>query len=233
MKLDKQIEARKLRQEGLAINQIASVLEVSPSSVSYWVRQVKLSAEQITKLQNQNPIFNRSLASGEARSRLCRDRRSLFQQEGREKAKSNDSLHLMGCMLYWAEGGKSQEKLTFVNSDPNMIALFANFMRNSLGISNTEIALSVNVYLTNNLTISEIENFWFQKTSLDKSRLRKHTINDIPNSSQSLKKNKLIYGVCRLCVSNVKYIQHIYGAIQEYSGYNNPKFLDKTYVPVD
>jgi len=60
VKLVERDRARKLRREnGLPIKVIAAELGVSPSSVSRWVRDVELSAEQEAALRDANPIYNR------------------------------------------------------------------------------------------------------------------------------------------------------------------------------
>jgi hypothetical protein len=57
--------------------------------------------------------------------------------------------------------------------------------------------------------------------------LRKHTLNHLPTSSSGGKKNKLPYGVCALRVlRSTRIVQHIYGAIQEYAGFEEPRWLD-------
>lgn len=56
--------------------------------------------------------------------------------------------------------------------------------------------------------------------------LRKHTLNHMPTSSSGQKKNKLPYGVGTLRVgSSTQVVQHIFGAIQEYSGFEEPRWL--------
>ena len=37
--------------------------------------------------------------------------------------------------------------------------------------------------------------------------------------------NKLPYGTCRLSVHSTAIVQHIYGAIQEYAGFDRPEWL--------
>lgn len=40
------------------------------------------------------------------------------------------------------------------------------------------------------------------------------------------RKNKLPYGVCTVQVCSTELVQHVFGAIQEYSGFDNPAWLD-------
>jgi len=52
MKFEKRLEARKLRQQGLPIGQIANILACAKSSVSTWVRDIVLTEEQIKKIMD-------------------------------------------------------------------------------------------------------------------------------------------------------------------------------------
>ena len=57
--------------------------------------------------------------------------------------------------------------------------------------------------------------------------LRKGVENHLPTSSSGRKANKLPLGVCTLRVKrSTRLLQHIYGAIQEYGGFDEPAWLD-------
>lgn len=128
-------------------------------------------------------------------------------------------------MLYWAEGSKSRNRVTFVNSDAHMVAMFRRFLGESLGIAPERIVVYLNVYTNNGLTIREIEDRWLRLLGLPRACLRKHTLNHMPTSSSGRARNKLPYGVCRLEVHDTAAVQHIYGAIQEYAGFEEPAWL--------
>src|SRR5688572_3496121 len=51
-------EARRLRQQGMAIKRIAKQLSVSQSSVSIWVRDIVLSDEQMAALKLAQHTYN-------------------------------------------------------------------------------------------------------------------------------------------------------------------------------
>jgi hypothetical protein len=134
---------------------------------------------------------------------------------------------MTGCALYWAEGSKARNGLAFANSDGPMLRFFVHFLRESLGVTSDRLRFSLNVYTGNGLSIREIEEYWLELLDLPRTALRKHTLNNRPTSSSGLKKKKLPYGVCTLCVaSSTRELQHIYGAIQEYAGFDEPKWLD-------
>jgi hypothetical protein len=50
-------------------------------------------------------------------------------------------------------------------------------------------------------------------------------VNVYSRYSKKTRKNKLPYGTCRLTVSDVRIAQHLYGAIQEYGGFDRPEWL--------
>jgi hypothetical protein len=138
----------------------------------------------------------------------------------------HNMLHQAGCMLYWAEGSKARNTLKFANSDRQMVRFFRHFLTDALGVEAGKIVMTLNVYTTNGLTIEEIERDWLELLELPPSAVRKHTLNHLPTSSSGKAKNKLPYGVCTLVVYSSRVMQHIYGAIQEYAGCREPRWLD-------
>ncbi len=116
--------------------------------------------------------------------------------------------------------------MIFCNSDVNMVAFFSRFLRESLEVAPEKLALRLNVYTNNGLSIREIEDHWLEATQLPRSCLRKHSLNHYPTSSSGRKRNKLPYGTCSLAVFESQLVQHIYGAIQEYGGFEEPRWLD-------
>jgi hypothetical protein len=93
-----------------------------------WVRDIELTAEQRARLRLLNPAYNRQL-SGQPRSGAM-SRATTRSAAGRSRPrKGGDALHVAGCMLYWAEGWKNRNQLSFANADPDMIRLFVRFLR--------------------------------------------------------------------------------------------------------
>lgn len=129
-------------------------------------------------------------------------------------------------MLYWAEGAKSRNAAKLANSDPDLMRLFCRFLTESLSVSPANITVRLNVYLNNGLAIEEVEEYWLELLGLDRSCLRKHSIDFKPTSSSGQRANKLPYGVCTVSVHSTRIVQHIFGAIQEYAGFEQPRWLD-------
>jgi len=227
MKLELKIKARELRSQGLSIKKITKELGVSQSSVSKWVRDIELSPEQIEVLRSNNIIYDRQHKGAKARADKARSLRLQYQQEGKLKAKEGNLLHQAGCMLYWAEGNKSKNSCGLVNTDNNLLKLFIRFLRECFRITNDRFTITINCYTTNGLSKEEIENYWLNELQLDRSSLRKGQENNRPRSAtNAIRHNKWLYGMCCLQVNNTRIVQHIYGAIQEYAGFNNDYVLN-------
>jgi len=221
--------ARALRREGLALKRIASRLGVAVSTVHKWTGDIELTPEQQERNLRgpegpHDPAWVRKRAAAwSARKRAERQR---WQAEGREAARAGDPLHVAGCMLYWAEGSKGRNTVQLSNSDPGMVRFFICFLRDSMGVSGDRLRFSLNVYTNNGLTIAEIEQNWLEILELPRSCIRKHQLNHYPTSSSGGRRS-LPLGVCTLSVArSTREVQHIYGAIQEYSGADQPKWLD-------
>lgn len=218
-------KARQLRYLGASVRAIASAVGVSQSTVSVWVRDIELLPRHRAANLKRAADCRR-----EVWKEQCRARRMGFQESGRERATGIEPLHVAGCMLYWAEGSKSKNTLQFCNSDPAMHAMFIRFLRECFVIPDDQFRFSINAYTSRVRTIDAIEAYWLDLLKLPPECTRKHTTNNLPTSSSGKKVNKLPNGVLTLCVAKSTWlVQHIYGAIQEYSGIDQPTWLDGHY----
>jgi transposase-like protein len=60
---------------------------------------------------------------------------------------------------------------------------------------------------------------------LPRSSLHKSTVNTYSKYSQKKRRNKLPYGTCRLVVHDTQLVHELYGAIQEYGGFEREEWL--------
>ena len=61
---------------------------------------------------------------------------------------------------------------------------------------------------------------------LPSSSLRKSIVNVYSKYSQKKRRNVLPYGTSGVSVCRTRIVQTIYGAIQEYGGFDRPEWLD-------
>ncbi len=222
VKRETRARACELRRQGHSIKEIAEALEVSRSSVSVWVRDIVLTNEQLQVLKDRQRLWGAQNAGAKHNRTNALAQREQFQAEGRSQAKSGSMLHLMGCMLYWAEGAKGRNGINFVNADPNMLRLFAQFLREELFVLDSEIVIYIHTHTQDAIEIERIVAYWLDLLMLPRSALRKVLF----KQGSDTRRNVLQNGVCSLRVYRTDLVQHIFGAIQEYGGFDNPAWLD-------
>lgn len=225
MKTEKQKLARGLRERGYSVREIAARLSVSRSSVSRWVREVPLSAEQQQTLNLRNPAITGHCAGAQTNKKQGEERRKSWRQEGRKQAKAKDPLHMAGCMLYWGEGDKSRNTMGISNSDPQLLRLFLTFLKTCMGVDESAITMRLHVH-TDLVSVEESEAFWLRSLGLSHNNLRKAIVNHTSKASKARRSGSLKYGTCRLVVNHTPIVQRIYGALQEYANFqgNNKIF---------
>ena len=129
-------------------------------------------------------------------------------------------------MLYWAEGSRARNALVFTNSDPQMLQFFIRFVRWFYGLPDDRFVVTCNLFADHAKRQRDVEDFWLEALELPRSCLRKSIVNVYSKHSRKKRRNKLPYGTCRLVVHDTAVVQSIYGAIQEYAGFDRPEWLE-------
>ncbi len=222
MNREARIQARALRVQGKALGEIARTLKVAKSSVSIWVRDIVLTPDQIVQLKAQHPRYGAQNKGAQVNKEQARMKRARWQQQGRDRARSNPTtLHMSGCLLYWAEGAKHRNFIHFINSDADMLIQFMRFLQNELAVPSSDIFIYIHCHIQPEENIKRIQQYWLTLFGLPLTAL-KHTY--VKPGSES-RHNKLENGICTLRVHNTALVQHIYGAIQEYMQIDKPEWL--------
>ena len=220
-KKELQAEAKRLRRDGASIKEIARNLGVAKSSVSLWARDVQLSVDQRIELHNRRRQFGDENKGAQTNQERFQDQRKAYQQAGREQAKQGSKLHMAGCMLYWAEGTKDRNRLEFVNSDVQMMRFFIRFLREELDVLNTSIKVNIHCHTQDTDEQKSIQEFWLTELNLPGTSLG-NTYFKVGSNSRN---NRLTNGICGIRVESTELVQQIYGAIQEYGGFDKPDWL--------
>jgi hypothetical protein len=226
MKTNEREEARRLRRLGWSVREIERHLKVSRSSVSLWVRDVPLTDAQIAELHRRSATSPGQLAGSAANAALALTRRRAYQSQGRSLASSAELLHVIGCMLYWAEGDKTRGSVRLANSDPALLRVFCRFLRECCGAPIERLSITCNLFADHVGRQREIEDFWLTTLDLPRTCLRRSLVNVYSKYSQKKRRNKLPYGTCKIVYHDTRTMQSIYGAIQAYAGFDRPQWLD-------
>src|SRR3989338_5363352 len=137
--------AIEMRKRGLSYSEIKNRLHVPKSTLSYWLKNIKLTPEQNKKL-NDRRIETAMANALKKTSRTSKIIEKIKDSSSHDiKGISRKELWLMGVVLYWKNGNKSDLKkgVHFSSSDPDMIRLFLKWLREVGGINNEEIKFDV------------------------------------------------------------------------------------------
>jgi IS30 family transposase len=224
VKTDERREARRLRALGWSVKEIERELEVARSSVSVWVRDIELGPLERERLIRRSRLG--PYVAARRKATRARDLRSTYQQEGRRRARESDGSYAAGCMLYWAEGSKGRNTVQISNSDPELIAFFARFLRSHFDVEPAAMRLALHLFPDHLATQADIEGVWLGHLGLTRAALTKSQVNVYSKYSQKKRNGKLPYGTAKLSVHSTRIVQTIYGSIQEYGGFDRPAWLD-------
>jgi hypothetical protein len=106
-----------------------------------------------------------------------------------------------------------------------MVRFFLGFLRSCYSIRETDIGLYVNCHADSVFKVAGIENWWLDALALPRAALRSSTVNRTSSASAG-KRKSLPHGTARLVVCSTFVVQSIYGAIQEYAGDPEARWLD-------
>lgn len=226
MKTEERETARRLRgSEGRSVKEIARLVGVAPSTVSVWVRDIELTADQHATLRHRNRLYNAQRIGSEANREQGRRRRAAHQLWGRSLARRGLASYAAGCMLYWAEGAKARHQLRFSNSDPALIAYFVGFLREHFGVCDAALRLKCHLFVDHAERQHEVEQYWLDLLGLPRAALQRSYVNLYSRASKKKRTNKLPFGTCNVIVNDTRILQAIYGSIQEYGGFERPEWL--------
>jgi len=191
MKVIEKNIARKLRQEGLSLNEIREKTGFTKSSISLWVRNIELSKKQKNKLSQKG--LKKEIIEKRRITRLINEnnRRQVIVDKAAKDIKniSKKELWLIGIALYWGEGTKTlRSGVQFSNSDPNMVKVIMEFFK-----INCEVPIEKfrgHIHLHPHLNEKKAKKYWhiisgiplnqFYKTTKQQSRASKGKKDSLP-----------------------------------------------------
>lgn len=189
------IKAIKLRKTGLSYGEIQKKLNISKSTLSYWLKNVPLTENQRNKLYTkQISILLRGPQS--QKERRFREVNKILKEAEKEIKfpLSEEAFRLFGAALYWAEGGKTNG-LKITNSDPHLILFMIKWFEKIFKVPPKDLKAWLNIYPQQNDL--EIKQFWSELTGIPVERFGKSFIKPL---NKNYKKNNLYYGTISIRV---------------------------------
>jgi transcriptional regulator with XRE-family HTH domain len=163
-KVEEQERARDMRARNMTLQDIATELGVSKSSVSLWVRDVPFtpSKRRTGPHRRPHPAHEAKLAQI-----------ATLNAEGIERigALSDAAFLAAGTALYAGEGSKRDGAVTFANTDPAMVRFYCAWLRRFFSID--EQRLRVRVYLHEGLDLDAAEVHWSRVSRIPRAQFGK------------------------------------------------------------
>lgn len=188
--------AEAMRAQGKSYREIREKFNIPKSTLSYWFNKkydhIFNHEKRLAHLEKIRP-----LALEAVQKRIRTQNTEIAQKVSNEiKFFPLRDKGLQKCILaslYWAEGKKSEKMagLKFANTDPKMISVFVNLLRNCYEID--ESRLKIALYVHRYHKIGDCKKFWSNTAGVPLSQFYKTYLKK-RSSKKRFKKNFM--GVC-------------------------------------
>ncbi len=131
-KIELKNEAIALHQKGLSYNEILKTIPVSKDTLSRWCREIELTNDQKARLMTNKENGQRKgslvAAGNKRRQRIEKIKNiNILARKDIGKISKRDNF-IFGLALYAGEGGKTDGKGTFTNSNPFFIKFMCKWL---------------------------------------------------------------------------------------------------------
>lgn len=169
-----------LRTKGWTIPELSKKFNIGKATVSRYIKNIQIlpEYENLWLSKRNGSVRRKEKAEKEAAGKANKAINNL----------SNKEKLLILASLYWAEGAKVDSNLT--NTDPDLVKIFVNGLREIIGITNDRLRLNIRIY--EDMDKEKCIDYWFKVTGLAKDNLSS------VNVLSGKKKGKLKYGMCRV-----------------------------------
>lgn len=203
-------KAKKLRKQGLSYSQINDLVPVSKSTLSLWLRDIKLLKKQRFVLEER--MVKARLKGAAIKKKM----RQSIEEKIRVKAIKDvgvinrRNLFLIGIALYWSEGskvprGRVGQGVIFSNSDWRMVKVFLEWLKICLKIASKDIMYELYIHENYLSKQNLIINKWSKCLGVDENLLQ-----TIYYKRHNVKKNYInpcYFGLMRVKVSQSTNLQ--------------------------
>ncbi len=190
-----------LRKERKSYREIAELLHISKSTVSYWLRGIDWSRdiqEQLTervRLSSQKRLIHLNVLKREKWQKVYQQAEAEAVCEF-EQFKEN-KLFITGLSLYWGEGDKNFKngQVRVSNVDAKLLSAFRLFLHQICGVSTDKIYAYTLLYPDHDE--SECLQFWSKNIGIKPDKFFHASA-----IAGKHKENRLSHGVCSIQVSD-------------------------------
>lgn len=200
----------------MTFSEILQEIPISKGSLSYWLKDIKLTAAQLSRVEYKNQaIKDKFIRFNELRSKQADMRKRDILKNATQQIDliSDRELKFIGIALYWAEGykGRACKGAEFTNSDPAMIRLMMRWFRKICQVNENKFRIRIQVHGAED--INKIKEYWSVVTGIPGRQFTKFYTKISPTSKKKMG-NIIPYGICSIRISDINLITTIQGWIR-------------------
>ncbi len=170
--------AIKLRKQGLSYNEILREVPVAKSTLSVWLKDIGLAKAHKQRLTEKRRLAQLKAQHACRNIRITRETAIIKAAQQEVGTLSKREFWLIGSALYWAEGSKQKpnhvsQKVSFNNSDPQMILFFDKWVRMFCNKAKNDLIYSIYIHTSGD--IERAKRFWGEllNTTIEKVYFKK------------------------------------------------------------
>lgn len=209
--------ALSMRKKGKSYSQIKDALNVSKSTLSYWLRDYPLSQRDLKRLRDNNPKRIEAFRITMAKKREAR-LESVFAVAKKSIGRlSRRDIFIGGLFLYWGEGTKTSPYRTEIaNTDPSILEFFLCWLE----LQNIDrLSVKVKLHLYSDMNVAKEERYWSERLNVPLKQFQKTQIKK-SGSKSGVYKGRFKHGTCsvilddrdtsELTMQSLSYLQELY-----------------------
>lgn len=205
-------QAITLRKKGHSYSQIKKTLQVSKSTLSYWLRDYPLSEERIRELRDWNEQRIENFRGTMRRKREDRLQRVYTTQKKEILPLKKRDVFIAGLLLYLGEGTKTRSAdASLSNTDPAVIKLFIYWLLTAFQVPKEKLVIRLHLYQDMNTT-KEIQ-YWVDALNIPRNQFRKPYIKQTTQDRIN-HKGRIGHGTCNIIARDVHLFEKIMMGMQ-------------------
>jgi len=214
LRLEDKYLAIALRRQGKTFSEIRAIIpNLSKGTLSGWLKNVKLTKEEETRLKKhlQEVIGNAWVKAAWTKRKKKRERIKEILEKAKKEYSSlfKNRLFLIGLVLYWAEGNRKTESFQFTNSDPAAIKAMLRWLTKVCKIPKEEIRFRIFIHKI--YAHENCEKFWSKVARIPINNFQKTIYKPTPHK---LKKNLEYKGCVQIRVFKSEFFWKVMGWLQ-------------------
>mgnify|MGYP001571614715 CR=1 FL=1 len=204
-------KARALRMHGKSYSEIKKILGIGKGTLSGWLNDMPLSAEQIRLLRDLNPRRIENYRETMRKKRQSRLEVAYLKARKDIGALSRRDLFIAGLYLYWGEGTKADRgAICMTNTDPAVAHAFLGWAKL---MSIPEEKLQVRLHLYSDMDAESETRYWSRILGLSRKQFRRPYVKKSALSGLTYK-NGYGHGTCNIRFENMTMWEYITMALK-------------------